>query len=70
MKKQNASVGVLPYLNGIQLSTGTPVVLAGFLAGGWRAAIWQVVLVALQAVRSVPFFRMVDQQAVEEEKNA
>ena len=24
-------IGVLPYLNGIQLSTGTPVVLAGFL---------------------------------------
>lgn len=64
------SIGVLPYLNGIQLSTGTPVVLAGFLAGGWRAAIWQVVLVALQAVLYFPFFRMVDKQAVEEEKNA
>lgn len=64
------SIGVLPYLNGIQLSTGTPVVLAGFLAGGWRAAIWQIVLVALQAVLYFPFFRMVDKQAVEEEKNA
>ncbi len=64
------SIGVLPYLNGIQLSTGTPVVLAGFLAGGWRAAIWQVVLVALQALIYFPFFRMVDKQAVEEEKNA
>ena len=64
------SIGVLPYLNGIQLSTGTPVVLAGFLAGGWRAAIWQVVLVALQLVIYFPFFRMVDKQALEEEKNA
>lgn len=64
------SIGVLPYLNGIQLSTGTPVVLAGFLAGGWRAAIWQIVLVALQAVLYFPFFRMVDKQALEEEKNA
>lgn len=64
------SIGVLPYLNGIQLSTGTPIVLAGFLAGGWRAAIWQIVLVALQAVLYFPFFRMVDKQAVEEEKNA
>ena len=64
------SIGVLPYLNGIQLSTGTPVVLAGFLAGGWRAAIWQVVLVALQFVIYFPFFRMVDKQALEEEKNA
>lgn len=64
------SIGVLPYLNGIQLSTGTPIVLAGFLAGGWRAAIWQIVLVALQAVLYFPFFRMVDKQALEEEKNA
>ena len=64
------SIGVLPYLNGIQLSTGTPVVLAGFLAGGWRAAIWQVVLVALQFAIYFPFFRMVDKQALEEEKNA
>ena len=64
------SIGVLPYLNGIQLSTGTPIVLAGFLAGGWRAAIWQVVLVALQFAIYFPFFRMVDKQALEEEKNA
>ena len=64
------SIGVLPYLNGIQLSTGTPVVLAGFLAGGWRAAVWQVVLVALQFAIYFPFFRMVDKQALEEEKNA
>lgn len=64
------SIGVLPYLNGIQLSTGTPVILAGFLAGGWRAAIWQVVLVALQFAIYFPFFRMVDKQALEEEKNA
>lgn len=64
------SIGVLPYLNGIQLSTGTPIVLAGFLAGGWRAAIWQIILVALQAVLYFPFFRMVDKQALEEEKNA
>lgn len=64
------SIGVLPYLNGIQLSTDTPVILAGFLAGGWRAAIWQVVLVALQFAIYFPFFRMVDKQALEEEKNA
>ena len=41
-------IGVLPYLNGIQLSTGTPIVFAGFLAGGWRAGVWQLVIVALR----------------------
>lgn len=63
------NLGILPYLNGIQLSTGTPVVLAGFLAGGWKAALWQVVLVALQFAIYFPFFRMVDKQALAEEKN-
>lgn len=61
-------LGVLPYLNGIQLSTGTPVVLAGFLAGGVPAAIWQVVLVVLQFAVYFPFFRIVDKQALEAEK--
>lgn len=64
------SLGILPYLNGIQLSTGTPVVLAGFLAGGWKAALWQVVLVALQLVIYFPFFRMMDKQALAEEASA
>lgn len=63
------NLGILPYLNGIQLSIGTPVVLAGFLAGGWKAALWQVVLVALQFAIYFPFFRMVDKQALAEEKN-
>ena len=61
-------IGVLPYLNGISLSTGTPVFLSGFLTGGWVAAVWQAVLIALQFAVYFPFFRMVDKQAVEEEK--
>ena len=63
-------VGILPYLNGIQLSTGTPVVMAGFLAGGWQGALWQVVLVALQFAIYFPFFRIVDKQALAEEQSA
>lgn len=60
-------VGILPYLNGISLSTGTPLILAGFLAGGWRTAIWQVVLVAIQFFIYLPFFKMLDKQALAEE---
>ncbi len=61
-------VGIIPYLNGLQLSTGTPVILSGLLTGGWRAAIWQVVLIAMQFALYFPFFRICDKQAVEEEK--
>lgn len=63
-------IGIIPYLNGIQLSTGTPILLSGFLTGGIRAAIWQIVLVALQFALYFPFFKMLDKQAVAEEKKA
>lgn len=64
------AIGILPYLNGLQISTGTPVILSGFLTGGWRAALWQVVLIALQFAIYYPFFKMCDKQAVQEEANA
>ncbi len=60
-------IGVLPYLNGIQLSTGTPIVFAGILAGGWRAGLWQLVLVAMQFVIYLPFFKICDKQALKDE---
>lgn len=61
------AIGVLPYLNGVGVPTGTPIILAGFLTGGWRTAIWQVVLVALQFGIYLPFFKMMDKQALAEE---
>lgn len=59
--------GIVPVLNGVQLSTGTPIIMAGFLTGGWVAALWQLVIVALQFVLYLPFFKMMDKQAYEEE---
>lgn len=60
-------LGVLPYLNGLQLSTGTPVIMAGFLTGGWQAAVWQVILVIIQFIIYYPFFKIIDKQALEAE---
>lgn len=64
------AIGILPYLNGISLSTGTPIILAGFITGGWRTAIWQVVLVIIQFGIYLPFFKIMDKQALAEEANA
>ena len=61
------AIGILPYLNGVGVPTGTPIILAGFLTGGWRTALWQVVLVALQFGIYLPFFKMMDKQALAEE---
>lgn len=63
-------IGIVPYLNGIQLSTGTPVLLSGFLAGGWVAAVWQIVLIVVGTVIYFPFFLTCDKQALAEEKAA
>ncbi len=63
-------LGVLPYLNGVQLSVGTPVLLSGFLTGGVPALVWQLVLVALQFGIYYPFFTMADRQALDEEAAA
>lgn len=62
--------GIVPVLNGIQLGTGTPVLLSGFLAGGVGAMVWQALIVALQFAIYLPFFRICDRQALEEEQKA
>lgn len=62
-------IGVVPPLNGVSIPLGTPVVFAGFLAGGWRVAILQIVLIGVQFVIYFPFIRLLDKKAVIEEMN-
>ena len=59
--------GLLPYLSGVALPLGTPVLLYGWLEGGMPVLIMQVVIVALQAVMYYPFFKVADKQALAEE---
>jgi len=49
---------------------GTPIIMSGLLAGGaegWRVAIFQVVLVVLNAAIWFPFFKLIDKKAAESE---
>lgn len=62
------TIGIVPVLNGIQLGTGTPVLLSGFLSGGVGAMVWQALIVVLQFAIYLPFFRISDRQALEEEQ--
>jgi PTS system cellobiose-specific IIC component len=64
------SLGIVPYLNGTEIATGTPVIFSGLLCGGWRVALWQIFLIVVQMCIYFPFFRVLDKQALEEEKNA
>lgn len=64
------NIGIVPPLNGTTVPLGTPVVFGGLVAGGWKIAVLQVVLIALQMVIYLPFFKVLDRQAVLEEKGA
>ena len=44
-----------------------PVVVGGFIAGGWKIAVLQVVLVLIGIAIYYPFFKISDKQAVAQE---
>ena len=58
-------LGILPQVSGIGLPIGTPVVLYGFLQGGWIMAIFQALLVVLWTAGFYPFFKSLDKEAYE-----
>lgn len=57
------TIGILPKLFGIGLPTGTPIVVFGFLQGGWIVAVFQLALIAFWVIGWYPFFRSVDRDA-------
>lgn len=59
--------GIVPKLSGIQVPFGVPVVFSGFLAGGWRVALLQIVVVLIGMLIYFPFFKMLDKQFVKTE---
>nr|WP_314459698.1 PTS transporter subunit EIIC [uncultured Clostridium sp.] len=61
-------IGIIPPLNGTTIPLGTPVVFAGLVAGGWKTAVLQIALIAVQILIYLPFFKVLDKQAVLEEK--
>ena len=63
------ATGIVPYMNGVALSTGTPVLLSAFIAwGDFRGVLLQAVLIAISTLIYYPFFKMCDRQSLEEEK--
>lgn len=60
-------IGIIPPLNGTTIPLGTPVVFAGLVAGRWKTAVLQIVLIAIQILIYLPFFKVLDKQAVLEE---
>lgn len=53
-------IGILPRLNGVAIQGGMPVVITGFLTGGWRVALFQVFLMLVNVAMFYPFVKALD----------
>ena len=63
------AIGLVPYMIGVNVATGTPILLSAFTAwADWRGVLLQAVLIAVAVAIYYPFFRAADNQALEEEK--
>ncbi|MHC5247206.1 PTS sugar transporter subunit IIC [Enterococcus sp. LJL90] len=62
--------GLFPRLNGVQVPFGTPILLNGFLAGGWKVAALQVICVIVGCLIYIPFVKVLDKENVKNEKAA
>ncbi len=61
-------MGLIPPLTGVQVPFGVPVIIGGFMAGGWSAALMQIIDIAIGCLIWFPFFKVSDAQMYKEEK--
>lgn len=52
--------GLVPPFSGVTVPWTTPAVISGFLLGGWRMALSQVIILALSFAMYFPFIKKVD----------
>ena len=53
-------LGVLPYMNGIQIPWTVPAGIAGFISGGWRLAVWELIDLTIGFAIYFPFIKRYD----------
>ena len=58
------TAGILPVVSGIGAPTGTPLIISGFICGGW-----QIGATIVSTLVYLPFFKLLDRQACEQEQN-
>ena len=63
-------VGILPYLNGVQVPWTTPPIISGLLIGGWKVAIWQAIILVVSFFVYLPFARSYDNMLYAKEQGA
>lgn len=63
-------LGILPLFSGVAVPWTCPPIISGFILGGWKTALWQVMLIVLSVVVYYPFFKKMDNINYENEKLA
>lgn len=61
-------IGILARVSGVATPAGTPLAVSGLLTGGWTLVVWQIVAILISLIVYYPFFKILDKQALEEEK--
>lgn len=62
-------IGLVPIPRGLQLPWTTPPILYGFLQGGYKLALWEIVSIVLAMLIWYPFFKRGDEDAYKKEHN-
>ncbi len=62
------TAGILPVVSGIGAPSGTPLILSGFICGGWQMATFQICATIVSTLVYFPFFKILDKQACQEEQ--
>ena len=52
--------GILPLFSGVMVPWRTPPIISGFLIGGWKVALWQLVMIIISFVVYFPFIKKID----------
>ena len=62
--------GLVPYFAGVNVPWTTPPIISGFLTGGWRMALLQVVIIVWSCIGYYPFIKKMDADNLKLEQEA
>lgn len=65
------ATGIVPFMTGAAVPTGTPILFSAFIAWGtWQGIVLQAILIAVSTLIYYPFFKICDNQEVLAESTA
>lgn len=64
------TAGILPLFSGVQVPWTTPAIISGFILGGWRMALAQILNIVISCIIYFPFIRKIDDLNYQKEQSA